>query len=93
MRPRFARLRNCEVARHWSSWWRGGMRPTSPTPNAPRWRYDEKALAAPILAIANVNVWNRLNVATGQVAGEWAKLAEARDGWKMASLSPVERHD
>jgi AhpD family alkylhydroperoxidase len=33
--------------------------------------YDEPALAAPILAIANVNVWNRLNVATRQVAGEW----------------------
>jgi AhpD family alkylhydroperoxidase len=33
--------------------------------------YDEKALAALILAIANINVWNRLNVAVGQVAGEW----------------------
>jgi len=34
--------------------------------------YDEPALAAMILAIANINVWNRLNVATGQVAGAWA---------------------
>jgi AhpD family alkylhydroperoxidase len=33
--------------------------------------YDEKALAALILAIASINVWNRLNVATRQVAGEW----------------------
>ncbi len=33
--------------------------------------YDEQALAAMILAIANINVWNRLNVATGQVAGAW----------------------
>jgi AhpD family alkylhydroperoxidase len=33
--------------------------------------YDEKALAALILAIANINVWNRLNAAVGQVAGEW----------------------
>jgi AhpD family alkylhydroperoxidase len=32
--------------------------------------YDEKALAALIIAIANINVWNRLNVAVGQVAGE-----------------------
>jgi len=24
------------------------------------------------------NVWNRLNVATKQVAGEWAKSAEAQ---------------
>jgi AhpD family alkylhydroperoxidase len=33
--------------------------------------YDEKALAALILAIANINVWNRLNAAVGQVAGVW----------------------
>lgn len=33
--------------------------------------YDETALAALVLAIANINVWNRLNVATKQVAGEW----------------------
>lgn len=39
--------------------------------------YDEKALAALITAIAMINVWNRLNVTTQQVAGEWAKSAEA----------------
>ena len=33
--------------------------------------YDEVALASLVLAIANINVWNRLNVATRQVAGEW----------------------
>jgi AhpD family alkylhydroperoxidase len=35
--------------------------------------FDERALAALVLAIANINVWNRLNVATGQIAGtyEW----------------------
>ncbi len=33
--------------------------------------YDEKALAALVLAIANINVWNRLNAAVGQMAGEW----------------------
>jgi AhpD family alkylhydroperoxidase len=34
--------------------------------------YDEPALAVLVLAIANINVWNRLNVATQQVAGqEW----------------------
>lgn len=33
--------------------------------------YDERALAALILAIANINVWNRLNVAVAQPAGEW----------------------
>ncbi len=34
--------------------------------------YDEPTLAGIILAIANINVWNRLNVATRQVAGAWA---------------------
>ncbi|HEX9162727.1 MAG TPA: carboxymuconolactone decarboxylase family protein [Thermoanaerobaculia bacterium] len=33
--------------------------------------YDEQALAALLIAIANINVWNRLNIATRQVAGEW----------------------
>jgi AhpD family alkylhydroperoxidase len=32
--------------------------------------YDEQTLAALVLAIANINVWNRLNVATRQVARE-----------------------
>lgn len=40
--------------------------------------YDEPALAALIIAIATINVWNRLNVATRQVAGEWVNSAEAR---------------
>jgi AhpD family alkylhydroperoxidase len=39
--------------------------------------YDEPALAALILAIALTNVYNRLNVSTRQVAGEWAKSAKA----------------
>jgi AhpD family alkylhydroperoxidase len=44
--------------------------------------YDQQALAALLLSIALINVWNRLNVATRQVAGDWAK---SRD-W--ASSSP-----
>ena len=31
--------------------------------------YDEQALAGLVLAIAGINVWNRLNVVTRQVAG------------------------
>ena len=31
--------------------------------------YDERELAGLLVAIANINVWNRLNVATRQVAG------------------------
>jgi AhpD family alkylhydroperoxidase len=33
--------------------------------------YDEPALAALIVCIAAINTWNRLNVITGQQAGEW----------------------
>lgn len=32
--------------------------------------YDEKGLAALLIAVASINVWNRFNVATRQVAGE-----------------------
>ncbi len=33
--------------------------------------YDEKELAGLLLSIAAINAWNRLNVATRQVAGTW----------------------
>ncbi len=39
--------------------------------------YDERGLAALVVGIAVINVWNRLNVATRQVAGEWMKRADA----------------
>lgn len=51
---------------------------TDPVPDA-IWEeaarhYDEQALASLIIAIATVNVWNRLNVTTRQVAGvRWEK--------------------
>ncbi|GAA3473008.1 carboxymuconolactone decarboxylase family protein [Nonomuraea roseola] len=34
--------------------------------------YDEQALGALVLAIATVNLWNRLNASTKQVAGDWS---------------------
>lgn len=40
--------------------------------------YDEKQLGALILSISLINVWNRVNVTTRQVAGEWKKSAQAR---------------
>jgi alkylhydroperoxidase family enzyme len=46
--------------------------------------YDERALAGLVLAISTINVWNRLNVATRQVAGEWAKSADAK-AWAETS--------
>jgi len=33
--------------------------------------FDEPALALLVLAIANINVWNRLNIAVRQPAGAW----------------------
>ena len=33
--------------------------------------FNERTLAALIVAIANINVWNRLNVTVRQVVGEW----------------------
>ena len=33
--------------------------------------YDEAGLASLVLAIAGINVWNRLNAMTRQVAGQW----------------------
>jgi AhpD family alkylhydroperoxidase len=33
--------------------------------------YDETGIAVLVLAIATINTWNRLNVMTGQVAGDW----------------------
>jgi alkylhydroperoxidase family enzyme len=46
--------------------------------NAAARHYEEKALASLILYIAVTNVWNRLNVATRQIAGEWTKSSEAK---------------
>jgi len=49
-------------------------------------RFEEPALASLVLWIAVTNVWNRLNVATRQVAGEWAKSGEARK-WAESSAA------
>lgn len=40
--------------------------------------YEKPILAALVLSIATVNLWNRLNAATRQIAGEWLKSAEAK---------------
>ena len=39
--------------------------------------YDERALAELVIAIVTINAWNRVNVATRQVAGEWVKAQSA----------------
>ena len=38
----------------------------------PTQHYDEPDLAALLVSIATINVWNRLNAATRQVAGSFA---------------------
>ena len=48
--------------------------------------YDESGLSALLLWIATTNVWNRLNVPTGQVAGEWAKSDEAKE-WRKKQVA------
>jgi AhpD family alkylhydroperoxidase len=41
--------------------------------------FDQNELAALVLQIAMINTWNRLNLVTGQVAGDWtAQWAYAR---------------
>ncbi len=47
--------------------------------------YDERQLGALVLMITAANAWNRLNVATRQIAGEWAQSTEGR--------KPMERQD
>jgi AhpD family alkylhydroperoxidase len=44
--------------------------------------YDQPQLASLILWTAMTNVWNRVNVSTRQVAGEWAKSQEAKE-WRQ----------
>ena len=41
--------------------------------------FSELELAALTLLIAQTNTWNRLNITTRQVAGEWLKSAAARE--------------
>jgi AhpD family alkylhydroperoxidase len=40
--------------------------------------YNERELSALIISIALINMWNRVNVTTKQIAGEWRQSAEAR---------------
>lgn len=44
--------------------------------------YTEKELAVLTVHIAMINLWNRINVPTRQVAGEWLKSTEGRNWQK-----------
>ena len=47
--------------------------------------YDEPQLATLVLSIALTNFWNRVNITTRQVAGEWMKSAEGK-AWLKDNL-------
>ena len=48
--------------------------------------YDEQALAALVIEIAQINVWNRVNAAVRQVSGEWtAQLARSSESAASAA--------
>jgi len=49
-----------------------------------RRHYDEPELAILVLNIALINFWNRINIATKQVAGEWVKSSEAHKKAEIA---------
>ena len=49
---------------------RGGALPDEVLGEAAKY-YDDQALGTLIVAIANINAWNRLNVMSGQVTGDW----------------------
>ena len=52
--------------------------------------YDDRALAVLTLHIAMINLWNRLNVVTRQVAGEWLK-SDAAKKWQQEQAAVATR--
>lgn len=53
--------------------------------NEAKRHYDEPQLATLVLSIALTNFWNRVNITTRQVAGEWTKSAEGK-AWLKENL-------
>jgi AhpD family alkylhydroperoxidase len=49
--------------------------------------FSERELAALTLSIALTNVWNRFNITTRQVAGEWLKSAEATEWMEKQAMA------
>jgi AhpD family alkylhydroperoxidase len=45
--------------------------------------YDEQQLGALVLSIATINVWNRINASTRQIAGDWV------DQWVAVPALPA----
>jgi AhpD family alkylhydroperoxidase len=53
--------------------------------------YSEAELAQLVLNIGMINLWNRLNVATRQIAGEWEKAGEAQKSAQVALIRCCEK--
>jgi AhpD family alkylhydroperoxidase len=53
--------------------------------------YDAKALMGLLVGITAINAWNRLNVSTHQVAGEWLASQGAKQAaeWEAAAAGPA----
>jgi AhpD family alkylhydroperoxidase len=49
--------------------------------------FSERELAALTLCIALTNVWNRFNITTRQVAGEWLKSTEAKEWMEKQAVA------
>jgi AhpD family alkylhydroperoxidase len=49
--------------------------------------FSERELAALTLSIALTNVWNRFNITTRQVAGEWLKSNEAKEWMEKQAVA------
>jgi hypothetical protein len=49
--------------------------------------FTEREQAALTLSIALTNVWNRLNIATRQVAGEWLKSDAAKEWMENQAMA------
>jgi AhpD family alkylhydroperoxidase len=49
--------------------------------------FSDRELAALTLSIALTNVWNRFNITTRQVAGEWLKSSEAKEWMEKEAVA------
>ena len=49
--------------------------------------YDEPQLATLVLNIAMINMWNRVNVTTRQIAGEWVTSSEGQKWLKEHAVA------
>jgi hypothetical protein len=49
--------------------------------------FSDRELAALTLSIGLTNVWNRFNITTRQLAGEWLKSTEAKEWMEKQAVA------